>query len=212
MLRWLCALDYVVEGREHLPARSTVVLMKHSSAWETLAQLCIFPRQTWVLKRELTWLPVFGWVLLALRPIAINRRGGSAAVQQVLEQGAQRLAEGLWVVIFPEGTRVPAGQTRRYGMSGALLASGREPTDPARGAQCGRVLAAAQLAKAGRHDSRGHRSADIHGRCGGAPGERADAALDRRNSSAAHCPLIVQMSRLATASALRSMNSRRGST
>jgi 1-acyl-sn-glycerol-3-phosphate acyltransferase len=122
MLRWLCDLDYVVEGEEHLPARSSVVLMKHSSAWETLAQLCIFPRQTWVLKRELTWVPVFGWVLLALRPIAIDRRGGGAAVQQVLEQGRRRLAEGLWVLIFPEGTRVPAGQTRRYGMSGALLA------------------------------------------------------------------------------------------
>jgi 1-acyl-sn-glycerol-3-phosphate acyltransferase len=123
MLRWLCNLDYVVEGKEHLPARSAVVLMKHSSAWETLAQLCIFPRQTWVLKHELTWVPVFGWVVLALRPIAIDRRGGGAAVQQVIEQGQQRLAEGLWVMIFPEGTRVPAGQTRRYGLSGALLAA-----------------------------------------------------------------------------------------
>jgi 1-acyl-sn-glycerol-3-phosphate acyltransferase len=122
MLRWLCKLDYVVEGGEHLPPRSSVVLMKHSSAWETLAQLVIFPRQTWVLKRELTWVPVFGWVLLALHPIAIDRRGGGAAVQQVLAQGQARLAAGLWVVVFPEGTRVPAGQTRRYGMSGALLA------------------------------------------------------------------------------------------
>lgn len=122
MLRWLCRLDYVVEGREHLPAECAVVLMKHSSAWETLAQLRIFPRQTWVLKRELTWVPIFGWVLPALQPIAIDRKGGRAAVQQVLEQGKARLAEGLWVVIFPEGTRVPAGETRRYGMGGALLA------------------------------------------------------------------------------------------
>jgi 1-acyl-sn-glycerol-3-phosphate acyltransferase len=122
MLRWLCKLDYVVEGLEHLPARSSVVLMKHSSAWETIAQLGIFPRQTWVLKRELMWIPVFGWVLLKLKPIAIDRKGGRAAVQQVLDQGRQRLAEGIWVVIFPEGTRVPAGETRRYGVSGALLA------------------------------------------------------------------------------------------
>lgn len=121
-LRWLCRLDYVVEGTEHLPTTSSVVLMKHSSAWETIAQLRIFPRQTWVLKRELIWIPVFGWVLMKLRPIAIDRKGGRAAVQQVLEQGRERLAEGTWVVIFPEGTRVPAGQTRRYGMSGALLA------------------------------------------------------------------------------------------
>jgi 1-acyl-sn-glycerol-3-phosphate acyltransferase len=123
LLRLLCRLDYVVEGREHLPQGSAVVLMKHSSAWETLAQLHMFPPQTWVLKRELMWLPVFGWVLWLLKPIAIDRKGGGAAVQQVLKQGQERLAEGLWVVIFPEGTRVPAGETRRYGMSGALLAA-----------------------------------------------------------------------------------------
>ncbi len=122
LLRVLCRLEYGVEGREHLPARSSIVLLKHSSAWETLAQLKIFPRQTWVLKRELMWVPILGWVLWLLRPIAIDRRGGSAAVQQVLEQGHERLAEGTWVMIFPEGTRMPAGQTRRYGMSGALLA------------------------------------------------------------------------------------------
>lgn len=122
LLRVLCRLDYVVEGREHLPARSSVVLLKHSSAWETLAQFKIFPRQTWVLKRELMWVPILGWVLWLLKPIAIDRRGGGVAVQQVLEQGRARLAEGFWVMIFPEGTRMPVGETRRYGMSGALLA------------------------------------------------------------------------------------------
>jgi len=122
LLRTLCRLDYHVEGREHLPRRSSIVLMKHSSAWETLAQIKIFPAQTWVLKRELMWVPILGWVLWLLKPIAIDRRGGSFAVQQVIEQGQQRLADGLWVMIFPEGTRMPVGQTRRYGMSGALLA------------------------------------------------------------------------------------------
>jgi 1-acyl-sn-glycerol-3-phosphate acyltransferase len=96
--------------------------MKHSSAWETLAQMQILPIQTWVMKRELMWVPFLGWALLLLKPIAIDRRGGATAVQQVLDQGQRRLAEGLWVVIFPEGTRMPVGQTRRYGMSGALLA------------------------------------------------------------------------------------------
>ncbi len=123
LLRVLCRLDYRVDGREHLPARSCIVLLKHSSAWETIAQLRIFPPQTWVLKRELIWVPVLGWVLWLLEPIAIDRRGGSSAVQQVLEQGRARLAEGLCVMIFPEGTRMPIGQTRRYGMSGALLAA-----------------------------------------------------------------------------------------
>ncbi len=123
LLRVLCRLDYRVEGREHLPPRNCVVLLKHASAWETIAQLRIFPPQTWVLKRELMWAPVLGWVLWLLKPIAIDRRGGGVAVQQVLEQGRARLADGLWVMIFPEGTRMPIGQTRRYGMSGALLAA-----------------------------------------------------------------------------------------
>jgi 1-acyl-sn-glycerol-3-phosphate acyltransferase len=123
LLRRLCGLDFEVEGREHLPRENCVVLMKHSSAWETLAQFKLFPMQTWVLKRELMWAPFLGWVLRLLKPIAIDRGGGRAAVQQVVEQGRRRLDEGFWIVIFPEGTRVPAGQTRRYGISGALLAA-----------------------------------------------------------------------------------------
>jgi len=122
MLRRLCRLSYVVEGQEHLAGTNAIVLMKHSSAWETIAQIQIFPPQTWVLKRELLWVPVFGWALRLLKPVAIDRRGGGSAVQQVLAQGRTRLGEGLWVVIFPEGTRMPVGQTRRYGLSGALLA------------------------------------------------------------------------------------------
>lgn len=123
LLRLLCRLDYRVEGLENLPDLSSVVLVKHSSAWETIAQLRLFPPQTWVLKRELLWAPVFGWVLMLLKPIAIDRRAGRSAVAQVIAQGRERLAEGLWVIVFPEGTRVPDGQTRRYGMSGALLAA-----------------------------------------------------------------------------------------
>jgi 1-acyl-sn-glycerol-3-phosphate acyltransferase len=126
LLHRLCGLDYRVEGVEHLPKQSSIVLMKHASTWETLAQIKIFPRQTWVLKRELMWVPILGWVLWLLRPIAIDRGGGGAAVQQVVDQGRERLMAGLWVVVFPEGTRMPAGQTRRYGLSGVLLASAME--------------------------------------------------------------------------------------
>jgi 1-acyl-sn-glycerol-3-phosphate acyltransferase len=122
-LHTLCGLDYSVSGREHLPSGGAVVLMKHSSTWETIAQILIFPRQSWVLKRELLRIPVFGWALRKLKPIAIDRKGGATAVQQVLSQGQRRLAEGSCVMIFPEGTRMPVGQTRRYGLSGALLAS-----------------------------------------------------------------------------------------
>jgi len=123
MLRKLCRLDYAVEGEQHLRGENTIVLMKHSSAWETIAQFKIFPDQTWVIKRELMWAPFLGWVLTVLTPIAIDRRAGRNAVEQVLEQGRARLEEGLWIMIFPEGTRVLPGETRRYGLSGALLAT-----------------------------------------------------------------------------------------
>ena len=122
MLERLCGLKYAVDGLEHLPSEPSVVLMKHSSSWETIAQLRLFPQQTWVLKRELLWAPFFGWALMLLKPIAIDRRGGRAAVEQVIAQGRDRLDAGLWVVIFPEGTRVPFGQMGRLGLSGALLA------------------------------------------------------------------------------------------
>jgi 1-acyl-sn-glycerol-3-phosphate acyltransferase len=98
-------------------------MWKHSSAWETIAQASVFPPQSWVLKQELMWIPVVGWAVHCLRPIAINRKAGAAAVAQVIEQGQERLRDGLWILIFPEGTRVPAGETKKYGVSGALLAS-----------------------------------------------------------------------------------------
>ena len=122
LLRWLCGLDYSVRGLDRLPEQNAVILMKHSSSWETIAQLVLFPRQTWVQKQELIWAPILGWTIFCLKPIPIDRKGGRVAVDQVIRCGGERLAEGLWVVIFPEGTRVPAGHTRRYGLSGTLLA------------------------------------------------------------------------------------------
>ena len=101
-------------------------MSNHTSAWETVAQFVIFPPQVWVLKRELLWIPFVGWGLKLLRPIAINRGEGHRAVNQVIEQGKERLADGLWVIIFPEGTRVVAGETRKFGVSGALLAIASE--------------------------------------------------------------------------------------
>jgi 1-acyl-sn-glycerol-3-phosphate acyltransferase len=122
LCRHLCGLRFVVEGRENLPAEASVVLVKHSSSYETIMQMLLFPPQAWVLKGELMWAPFLGWGLAVLQPIAINRSSGRNAVAQVVEQGARRLQEGRWVVIFPEGTRMPAGETRRYGVSGTLLA------------------------------------------------------------------------------------------
>lgn len=120
--RWICGLQYVVEGQENIPREPSVVLIKHSTVFETYAQLVFFPIQTWVLKRELKWIPIFGWGLAAMQPIAINRGAGHSAVIQVIEQGKARLAEGIWVTVFPEGTRVAPGQTKKYGVSGAALA------------------------------------------------------------------------------------------
>ena len=120
--RWLCGLRYEVEGEENIPDTPSVIMIKHTTVFETYAQLAIFPPQSWVLKRELQWIPMFGWGLAAMKPIAIDRKAGVRAVQQVVEQGKERLAEGIWVTIFPEGTRVPLGETKRYGVSGALLA------------------------------------------------------------------------------------------
>jgi 1-acyl-sn-glycerol-3-phosphate acyltransferase len=123
MLARLCGLRYTVSGREHIPDGNHIVMSNHTSAWETVAQFLLFPPQVWVLKRELLWIPFVGWGLRQLRPIAIDRGAGHRAVGQVIEQGKERLAEGLWVIIFPEGTRVTRGQAKKYGVSGALLAS-----------------------------------------------------------------------------------------
>ena len=122
LLAKLCGLHYEVEGLSRLPANNGVIFIKHSSSWETIAQLRLFPKQTWVMKRELIWAPVLGWVLSGLKPIAIDRKGGRAAVEQIVSLGKERIREGFWVVIFPEGTRVPFGQTKRYGIGGTLLA------------------------------------------------------------------------------------------
>lgn len=123
VLRKLCGLSFVVKGRENIPPGAHISMWKHSSAWETIAQASIFPQQSWVLKRELMWIPMVGWAVSRLKPIAINRKAGTTAVNQVVEQGKRRLAEGMWVLIFPEGTRVADGEQRKYGISGALLAA-----------------------------------------------------------------------------------------
>lgn len=121
-LRLLCRLDFEVKGRENIPPGAHVAYWKHSSAWETIAMESLLPAQVWVLKRELLWIPIVGQGIFMLRSIAINRGAGASAVTQIVEQGKARIAEGLWVMIFPEGTRMAAGETRRYGVSGALLA------------------------------------------------------------------------------------------
>jgi len=122
-LKVICGLDYRIEGRENLPAAGGhVALWKHSSSWETFAMVLVCPPQVWVLKRELLWIPFVGWGIRQMHSIAIDRGSGHSAVRQVVEQGKRYIAQGIWVMVFPEGTRMAAGETRKYGVSGALLA------------------------------------------------------------------------------------------
>lgn len=123
LLKVICRLDYVVEGRENLPKEPFISLWKHSSTWETATQMVEVPTAAWLLKREVIWIPLVGWAVSTYKPIAINRRAGHSAVNQVVKQGRERLAAGMGVIVYPEGTRVAAGQTRKYGISGALLAT-----------------------------------------------------------------------------------------
>ena len=123
LLKSLCGLNYEIEGQENIPAETAIIFSKHQSTWETMALQLVFPPQTFVVKRELMWVPFFGWGLAVLKPIAINRSAGRNAIKQVVQQGIDRLKAGIWVVIFPEGTRVRPVQSMRYKLGGAILAA-----------------------------------------------------------------------------------------
>ena len=119
----LCGITYEIEGLENLPKNSSaVVLSKHQSAWETLSLRSFLPTQTTLLKESLLWIPFGGWALATLRPIAINRDKQRESLKKLLEEGAQALKDGLWVVVFPEGTRTAIGENKKFNAGGAMLA------------------------------------------------------------------------------------------
>jgi 1-acyl-sn-glycerol-3-phosphate acyltransferase len=122
-LKVVCKLDYCVEGLENIPKQASIVMSNHQSAWETLALKKFFPPLTWVVKRELLWIPFFGWGLSLIDPIALNRRSGHRALEQLLDQGRKRLLAGRWIIVFPQGTRVAPGTKRRFKLGGAMIAS-----------------------------------------------------------------------------------------
>lgn len=127
-LWWLevtCGVHYKVLGRENIPTDGAFIIMaNHQSTWETYALPVIFPQHlSWVLKRELLKIPFFGWGLRLLRPIAIDRSAGKAAVKQISHQGKALLEEGISIVIFPEGTRISPEETAPFKIGGALLAA-----------------------------------------------------------------------------------------
>lgn len=122
-VKWITGIRYEVRGRENMPSEASVILCKHQSAWETMALQHIFPPVAFVLKKELLRVPFFGWGLARMPIISIDRNAGIGALEQVVQQGRALLTQGFWVVVFPEGTRVAPGHSKRYKGGGAQLAA-----------------------------------------------------------------------------------------
>ena len=122
-LKHVCGVTCEVTGTENIPKRPAVLISNHQSAWETLCFQLIFPPQSYILKRQLLWIPFFGWGLAANRPVAINRSKKIQALEQLLKQGAARLNEGRWLVAFPEGTRMLPGSPGKFQSGSAMIAA-----------------------------------------------------------------------------------------
>ncbi|WP_321788307.1 lysophospholipid acyltransferase family protein [Burkholderia pyrrocinia] len=123
VVRWLNGIRYRIEGMENLPDGPAVLLSKHQSAWETLAFPALMPKPLcYVFKRELLYVPFFGWALGLLHMVNINRKEGKNAFVSVIRQGKKRLSEGAWMIMFPEGTRTPVGKQGKYKTGGARFA------------------------------------------------------------------------------------------
>ena len=120
--RWICGIRHRALGTGNIPATPHVVLSKHSSTWETLALTLFFPPLAYVAKKELLSIPFFGWGFALASPITIDRKAGMDAMQQIAQQGRERFAQGFWIVVYPEGTRIRAGTRAKYKTGGARLA------------------------------------------------------------------------------------------
>jgi 1-acyl-sn-glycerol-3-phosphate acyltransferase len=119
----ICGIRYQTRGFENFPDTPAILLAKHQSAWETIFLLMATPRPlVFVFKKEITYIPFFGWAISMLRMIPIDRSKGKDAFSQVVVQGKKRLADGQWIIMFPEGTRIPVGQKGNYKGGGARLA------------------------------------------------------------------------------------------
>jgi 1-acyl-sn-glycerol-3-phosphate acyltransferase len=124
--RMICGISWQVHGRENVPTGDAlsphIVLSKHSSTWETLSLTQYFPSLAYVAKKELLSIPFFGWGFALASPITIDRKAGVDAMQQIAAQGRERFAQGFWIAIYPEGTRIKAGTRAKYKTGGARLA------------------------------------------------------------------------------------------
>lgn len=118
----VAGIHYEVRGLENIPQQPCVILAKHQSTWETFFLSALFEPLSQVVKRELLYVPFFGWAMAMLKPIAIDRSNPKAALKQLAKQGDERIKQGAWVLIFPEGTRIPPGQIGKFSRGGAALA------------------------------------------------------------------------------------------
>jgi 1-acyl-sn-glycerol-3-phosphate acyltransferase len=114
LLRHLIGLDHEIRGRENLPDGPFLVAAKHQSAWDTLIFCRLLANPTYVLKRELTWVPLFGWYLKHYGMVAVDRKGGAKALRRMLHDAQDQVGRGRTLIIFPEGTRTPPGKDRPY--------------------------------------------------------------------------------------------------
>jgi 1-acyl-sn-glycerol-3-phosphate acyltransferase len=209
-LRICCGIRHEITGLENIPDRACIVFVKHESTWETLFIQTLFAPQATLIKRELLLIPFFGWAFWLLRPIAIDRGDARAALRTLIREGKRRLADDIWVALFPEGTRVPVGESRSFQMGGPALAESSEAPVLVVAHNAGdfwpahrlvkipgtiRVIVSKPIACAGLRARDIRREAETWL-------EQAMLELGRRG----------QTSRLTTDSALASMNSRLGST
>jgi 1-acyl-sn-glycerol-3-phosphate acyltransferase len=121
LLRVVAGVRFELRGREKIPAGALIVAAKHQSAWETFALLHLFSSPTFIMKRELQWIPVFGWLTIKGRMVAIDRGAPSQALVRMAERARIELARGRQLIIFPEGTRRPVGAEPRYKNGVAFL-------------------------------------------------------------------------------------------
>ena len=124
--RNICGIHWRVNGRDNVPSGAElsphIILSKHSSTWETLSLTQYFPSVAYVAKKELLSIPFFGWGFALASPITIDRKAGMDSMQQIAAQGRERFAQGFWIAIYPEGTRIKAGTRAKYKTGGARLA------------------------------------------------------------------------------------------
>jgi len=121
--KWICGINYQFKGYENFPDAPAIILSKHQSAWETIFLLANLPRPlVFVFKKEILYIPFFGWGIALLRMIPIDRKQGKNAFKSVVAHGKRRLKDGQWIIMFPEGTRIPVGQQGKYKSGGTRLA------------------------------------------------------------------------------------------